>query len=195
MRIASNHILYRYQHHFLCKAFGHLLQITYSGSWKNDAEFVVEEKTELPVLLKHLQPANHGDAVDDFYENQWRQSIIGKPRYSYKHFSVKGARPPFSTMSGRLVLPRDQIMTPCPHWVWTDDWHIDTSLGEPEGWIYVDHWHASQCAAPETTKFRVRRWIRTRHLNKVKQRPRHSLASTHAVGCRFRRTRPGTGTH
>lgn len=81
--------------------------------------------------------------------------------------SVHTDRPSYSAVDGRPILPKSQIMTPTPLWLWADEWHLDNHTDGEDGWIYVDDWKSSTFKPENSTKFRFRRWIRTRVLKKV----------------------------
>lgn len=139
-----------------------MIQITHKLTWNDDVSFLIEELPEDPAIYRLLRPVND-DVIDEFYENQWK----GHSKYNHNPISVHSHRPAFSTVNGGHVLPKSHIMPPTPLWVWIDDWHLDNSMGTQDGWIYVDDWKSSQIKAENLTKFRFRRWIRTRTLKKV----------------------------
>lgn len=146
----------------MTKIFDKNIQVTYKISWNDNISFLIEELPEDPVVYLFSQPEN-SDIIDDFYENQWKSHS----KYTYNPLSVHNHRLPYSTVNGGQVLPRSQIMPPTSMWVWTDDWHLDNSIEAQDGWIYIENWNASQMMEENSTKFRFRRWIRTRTLKQV----------------------------
>lgn len=129
---------------------------------------MIEQIYEIPVFCKFHQPES-GVVVDDFYENQWKSNTLGNSKYSHNPISVHTDRPPYSTINGRPILSKTHLMPPTPLWVWIDDWHLDTFPNNEDGWIYMEDWKAATLKPENSTKFRLRRWIRTRILKKVSQ--------------------------
>ena len=142
------------------------MQISYKISWNDKITFVIEQLQEAPVFCQLLHSEKEL-IIDDFYENQWKSNSLGHSKYSHSPISVHTDRPPYSTINGHFVLPKSQIMPPTPLWLWIDDWHIDNFSEFENGWIYIDDWKSSIYKPENSTKFRFRRWIRTRALKKV----------------------------
>lgn len=118
-------------------------------------------------MLYHHQMTEH-EAYDDMYENEWRQNNLGAVKYSHAHANIMEKRPVYSTINGYPVPLKDHFFTPCPWWIWCEDWHLDESLNLTDGWLYLEHWYSDKASQNETTKMRLRRWIRKRLLIKVK---------------------------
>lgn len=143
------------------------MQISYRLSWNDNITFVIEQLQESPAFCQ-FQQSEDGYAIQDFYENQWKSNSLGHSKYSHNPISVHTDRPPFSTLNGRTVLPKSQIMPPTPLWRYIDDWHLDSVSENSNGWIYVDDWKSSSLSPENSTKFRFRRWIRTMALKQVR---------------------------
>lgn len=148
--------------HFL----GKTIQVTFSISWNDNVSFVIEELKEEPVFNLLSTKALKDSAIEDFYENQWKTKT-GHGKYTHNPVSIHNHRPAYSTVQGDHVLPKCQIMPPNPLWIWLDDWHLDSNFAGGNGWIYLDDWKSTTKKPENSTKFRFRRWIRTRVLKKV----------------------------
>lgn len=121
---------------------------------------------EEPIFCRLSIPLDN-EFFEDFYENQWKSKAPGHNKYIHSPISIQSQRPAFSTVNGDQVLPKSQIMPPNPLWTWTDDWHLDCSFNNENGWIYLEDWKSSIQKTENSTKFRFRRWIRTRIYSKV----------------------------
>ncbi len=119
--------------------------------------------------MKLKRDCKEKEHIDEIYENEWRQHTIGAVKYSHAHTNVLEKRPVFSTINGNSVPAMNQYMLPCPWWVWLDEWHVDKSIATPDGWLYLDNWYSEENSQPESTKLRMRRWIRKRLFVKVHQ--------------------------
>ena len=154
------------QSYFVTKFFDKILQVSYKLSWNDNVTFVIEQLQEAPIFCL-LQQSENECVVQDFYENQWKNNTLGHSKYSHNPISAHTDRPPYSTLNGRPVLPKSQIMPPTPLWFWIDDWHLYSIPECTNGWIYVDDWKSSTFKQENSTKFRFRKWIRTMALKKV----------------------------
>ena len=146
-----------------------VFNITYTGSWNDNVAFTIEEVQSIPAFMKYEVKCDENEYIDQVYENEWKQHTIGAVKYSHSHTNVLDRRPPFSTINGNPIPAMDQLMPPCPWWIWIDDWHVDESIGTSDGWLYLDHWYSEQEGEEQTTKLRIRRWIRKRLFMKVRK--------------------------
>lgn len=138
----------------------------YYISWTDNIYFTITDQDELPVFCLFSKSLDN-QALDDFYENQWKCKSFDHSKYTHNPLFMNSYRPSYSTINGGHVLHPSQIMPPNPAWEWLDEWHIDCISESYEGWIYIDDWKSSSLKPEHSTKFRLRRWIRTRAIKKV----------------------------
>lgn len=143
-----------------------IIQINYTISWNDKISFTIDTLEDPPAFCS-FSKSQDDQTLDEFYENQWKSKSLDRSKYTHNPISMNNHRPPYSTINGGQVLHRSQIMPPNPTWEWLDEWHIDCISESQDGWIYIDDWKSSGLRPEHSTKFRLRRWIRTRAIKNV----------------------------
>ena len=143
------------------------MRIDYNISWSSNVTFSIIPIDEIPLIFR-FQTTEDGCVIDDIYENQWKSKGKDISKYTHNPLTIHNHRPHYSAACGKHVLPRSHIMPPNPNWKWNDDWHVDTTFKTEGGWVYADEWFSSIQRPEFATKFRFRRWIRTRSIKNVR---------------------------
>lgn len=150
----------------MTKFLSYFIRIDYNISWSNNVTFSIIPLDEVPLVFR-FRTSEDDSMIDEIFENQWKCKSKDVSKYTHNPLSIHNHRPPYSTACGKHALPKSHIMPPNPNWKWVDDWHIDDTFKNDGGWIYADEWFSAALRPEFSTKFRFRRWIRTRSFKSV----------------------------